>query len=141
MRLDTENIVDLIKYFGALATAATIIIGAVNAWSGVQKSKAAFDPSVNKEMVSSMHEDSRVRREYMEQMGKVHIALSETMTMLSKNHFEARSETEAMHRNTHSMINALEKTVSKDLGNIQANQKTTIEEIKNVGKILAGGKA
>ena len=138
---NSQDATELIKFFGALSTALAAILGGLKIWGDVQKSKASFDPSINKEMVSSIHEDSRVRREYMEQMGKVHIALSETMTMLSKNHFEARSETESMHRNTHNMIGALEKTVTKELGDIKSNQRSTIEEIKNVGKILTGDRA
>lgn len=133
---NSQEATELIKFFGVLATALAAIIGGIKIWGDVQKSKTSLDPSVNKEMVASIHEDARVRREYMEQMNKVHVTLSETMSLLSRNHYEARSETDAMHRNTQNMIGNLEKAVSKDLGEIKDNQKSTIEEIKSVGQIF-----
>lgn len=138
---NSQEATELVKFFGVLATALAAIIGGLKIWGDVQRSKTSLEPSVNKEMVLSMHEDSRVRREYMEQMNKVLLQQSETMSLLSKNHYEARSDTDAMHRNTHALIGRLENAVSKDLGDIKNGQQRTIEEIKQVGKILTGQRA
>lgn len=137
--MNSTEWMEVVKFYGILATAITAILGVSWQWSSAYKARPAQNTvpdAVSHAMASNIEKDSGARRELMQALGEVNLRLADNMTKVIETGQGHRQRTEELHEKTRSHIDGMKTEFKSDLNDIKKNQMTINQTVEKFGNIL-----